>query len=445
MKRNTIIATIASLSLSLLANPVTAETPKPLSIIDSYIITINNNDQLRANRYRTQAEQERLTQAWSGIKPNVRIAGIYGYGEYSTQFQNDQTDSFHRGTIQVVQPLYSANAFRTISREQTNQQSLELQYTQDQQTIALQSTESYIQLALSIRKAEIADKQLNDHNLKYKRLEAMIERGLATRMDLLETKSRLDETQALVTTSQNEVTINKKKLERLLGEPFSSIMPINENLWRRAERLTQFETTWLEHGQNQALGVQVARANLELAKKDLKINGAGHHPEINLRAEYIKSNSYENTFLDNKKIQIEFGMPLYEGGATQSRIRAANNLVSSQQHSLRDEERNTRVQIEEVLTRLEASTANIAALEQSVKSNQAYLDAAERGLSIGVRGLFEVLEARTRIYATERRMLDEIYANIYAQFELLYLVGKFDQHSLAEYLNLGFSIESFKH
>ena len=243
MKHNLLFITFASITLSWLANPATADSTRPLSIIDAYTITVNNNDQLRAKHYRTQAEQERLTQAWSGIKPNVRIVGAYGYGEYSTQFLNDETDAFHRGTIQITQPLYSANAFRTISRENTNQQGLELQYIQDQQTIALQTVESYIQLALAMRKADIANKQLNDHNLKYKRLEAMLERGLATRMDLLETRSKLDEAQALVTTSNNDVTINKKQLERLLGEPFSSFLPVNENLWRRAERLTQHEST----------------------------------------------------------------------------------------------------------------------------------------------------------------------------------------------------------
>ncbi|WP_044411497.1 TolC family outer membrane protein [Thiomicrospira microaerophila] len=444
MKHSSLVMALAGVMLfspSLQA----AASSQPISLIQAYKLTINNNDELRSTAYRKQAEQEKLHQAWSAVKPNVRLIGAYGYGEYSTQFQTNQSDSFYRGSLQVVQPLYSTSAFRTIEREQSNQTSLETQFTQDQQNIALQSTQSYIQLAVAERKAQIAQKQLEDHQVKFRRLEAMLERGLATRMDLLEAQSRLDEIRALVTTSNNEVTISKKRLERLVGQPVAAIMPVNENLWLRAERLTQSESSWIRYAQQHSPSIQVAQANLALAKKDLQVNRAGHYPEVNLRAEYIKSDSYENTFLDNKKIQIEFGFPLYEGGATTSRVRAANSLVTSQQHRLSDQQRTTRVQVEETLTKLAASTSNIYALQQSLASSQAYLDAAERGLTLGVRGLFEVLEARTRMHNTESRLLDEIYANIFTQFELLYLIGRFDQHSFTEYLKLGFSVESFKH
>lgn len=442
MKHKTLLIALTSLIIPFSVS--NASTQAPISLIDAYNLTLNNNHELHGKAFRKQAEQEKLNQAWSAVKPNVRLSGTYGYGEYTTQFQNDQNDTFHRSSLQLVQPLYSANAFRNISREQSNQTALELQFGQDQQTIALQTTQSYIQLALAQRKAEIAHKQFDDHQLKLRRLEAMLERGLATRMDLLEAQSKRDEIRALVTTSDNEVLISQKRLERLIGEPFADIQPLNENLWRRAERLTENANHWLNQAQQHSPGIQIAKANLDVAKQELRIQQAGFQPEINLRAEYVKSNSYENTFLDNKKIQIEFGMPLYQGGATQSRVRAANNIISSQQEFLTDQQRTTRIQVEETLTQLQASSANIIALEQSVQSNQAYLEAAERGLSLGVRGLFEVLDARTRIHNTERRMLDEIYANILTQFELLYLIGKFDQHSLTEYLKLGFSVESFK-
>lgn len=421
----------------------TAAQPS-IDFLQAYQATLDNNDDLFAKRAMMEAEKEGLNQAWGGIRPNISASGSYGHGEYSTTFARNQSDTFHRTALQVVQPLYSAQRFRTISREQENAQASELQFRLDQQTTALDMTQAYVELSRSQRMAEIAQNELEDHKIKFKRLQAMLDRGLATRMDILEAQSKQDEIRANVITTRNQVIVNQKRLERLIGQPVGQVQPLNEALWQRAQDLTQYDQAWFNVAQHKAISLQVARADLDIAKQDVRINQAGHHPEINLRAEYINSDSYENTFQDNQKIQIEFSLPLYEGGITTSRVRAAHNQVTSRQFALRDRERFVNVKIKETLTRLQASVANIDALQQSIASNEAYLEAAERGLALGVRGVFDVLEAKAKSYNTERRMVEEIYANLFAQFELLYLMGQFDYATLADYLHPEFNVQALK-
>lgn len=413
--------------------PLFAFAQPQIDYLKAYQITLDNNDSLFSKKAKLDADQEQLRQAWGGVLPNVSVSGAYGKGQYDTAFQKNQDDDFHRTSLHIVQPIYSARKFNTISREQENSVATQLQFELDQYTTILEMTQAYLDLARSQRLQHITQQELDDHQIKSRRLEAMLERGLATRMDMLEVRSKQDEIRANLITAQNQVMVNQRRLERLIGLNVSEVQPINEQLWQRARQLVEY-SDWFDVAQRHALSLKVAESGYNVAKQDLAIQKAGHHPEVNLRAEMTNSDSYENTFRDNRKIQLEFTLPLYEGGITSSRVRAAHNLVSSRQYAWRDSERFVQVKLKETLTKLQASVANLEALEQSMASNQAYLDAAEKGLGYGLRGVFDVLEAKTKMYNTERRMLDEIYANLFAQFELLYLIGKFDYTTLSEYL-----------
>jgi TolC family type I secretion outer membrane protein len=417
----------------LCAVPLLAFAQPQIDYLKAYQTTLDNNEGLFSKQAQLNADQEQLRQAWGGVLPNISVSGAYGKGQYDTAFQKGQEDDFHRTSLHVVQPIYSARKFNTIAREQDNSKASESQFELDQYTTLLEMTQAYLDLARAQRLERITQQELDDHQIKSRRLEAMLERGLANKMDMLEARSKQDEIRANLVTAQNQVMVNQRRLERLLGANVDTIQPINETLWQRARDLVA-QPDWYQVAQRHAPNLKVAELAYQVAKQDLSVQKAGHHPEVNLRAEVTNSDSYENTFRDNRKIQLEFTLPLYEGGITSSRIRAAHNLVSSKQYALRDSERFVQVKLKETLTKLQASIANLDALEQSIASNQAYLDAAEKGLDYGLRGVFDVLEAKTKMYNTERRMLDEIYANLFAQFELLYLIGKFDYATLSAYL-----------
>ncbi len=423
----------------LCALPFLAAAQPHLDFMAAYQSTLENNDLLFSKQAKLHADQETLRQAWGGVLPTVSVSGAYGRGMYDTAFQKNQNDDFHRTSLHLIQPIYSAKKFNTISREQENSLASELQFELDQYSTILEMTQAYLELARSQRLVRIAELELEDHQTKSARLEAMLERGLASRMDMLEARSKQDEIRAILVTARNQVMVNQRRLERLIGVGVQQVIPIDETLWQRARDLVAYEN-WFGVAQRYAISLKLAQLQHNVAKEDLNVQKAGHYPEVNLRAEITNSDSYENTFRDNRKIQLEFTLPLYEGGITTSRVRAAHSLVSSRQYALRDSERFVQVKLKETLTKLQASIANLDALEQSMKSNQAYLDAAEKGLGFGLRGVFDVLEAKTKMYNTERRMVDEVYANLFAQFELLFLIGKFDYPVMRAYLKPDFAV-----
>lgn len=415
---------------------------QPLTLLEAIQTTLTQNDELAAKQAKLQADEEAVNQAWANVKPNVSFQYSTGYSEYSTTYANDQDSHFNRGTLSLVQPLYSMKRFRTIDRSEISVNTSKLQFQLDEQTKILEMVEAYLELAKYVKVLKISEKELADHVVKVKRLDAMLKRGLATKMDTLEAQARYDELKANLVGNQNDVKVRQKRLEHLLGTPVEDIISMQESLWERARSIVA-KTDWYQVAWQKTLSVQVAQSQFELAQEDVAVRRAEHWPEVNLRIEAGETDSYETSIKDDRKIQLEMTLPIYQGGGTSSKVTAAEKMMQSYAFLLKDRKRFVKVKLEEVLARLDGSIANISALQQSRQSNEAYLEAAQKGLDYGLRGVFDVLEAKARLYDAERKLTFEVYDNLMAQFEFLYLMGRLNYAAVDQYMNQPFSVENW--
>src|SRR5574340_1615765 len=85
---------------------------------------------------------------------------------------------------------------------------------------------------------------------------------------------------------------------------------------------------WVDDAQSNSLQLAIAQAGAEIAEKEVARNRGGHYPTVDLVANYSNSNANGGSFgvgSDNtsKSIGVQLNMPLFEGGATQSRWREA--------------------------------------------------------------------------------------------------------------------------
>lgn len=419
------------------SNDESAE-PNVLDITAAFELTLKNNDLLSSRKASAAADKESLNQAWAGVYPSVSLSGVYGKGEYSTEFTPLTDDSFQRYGLQLVQPLFSLKKFGAIERQSKFVEYTNLSYSLEEQNTLLDMTYAFLELAKSQRLMLVYENELEEHKVKFKGLKAMLDRGLATKMDVLEATAKQDDILASLVTAQSQLLQNQKKLARLVGGQAVDKVKINESLWSRSKRLTNLNS-WEKIAQTSSLNLKVAQYNLELSQLDASNQKAGYYPEINFRAAIDNTDSYESTFRDNKKVQIEMVWPIYEGGLTNSQIRAANQTVLSSKYALEDSRKMLKVQLNEVMTTLTTTVANIKALEKSLISNKLYLKSAEKGMVYGLRGVFEILDAKTRIFDTERKMVTQIYDNLRAQFEMMYLAGLLNPTHLEMFIKEDFT------
>lgn len=424
---------VGGLLLSAQALAQTEKVIPSLSLVDTYKTALVYNQSLLSKQSQLDSEKEAIDQAWSEVLPNLSVSGHYGYGEYSTDFLKNESDNFNRRGVNLSQPLFSYRRFQGITKANESVRSAELEFKRAAFDTGLEAIEAYVDVLESITMVEISTQEVADHEIKMERLEAMLGRGMATKMDMLETTSKYDELKANLSAEKTRAQVVRKRLEQLIGVKYGKVEPVPEDMWERTESLLK-KTDWVADAREHSILILAARQRLDEAQADVEVQIGEYWPEVTARAEYYDADSYENSITENAKVLVEVRMPIYEGGRTNSRVSASRSMVQSARHNVEDQLYFVEVKTEESLANLQGSYENILAFEKSLVSADAYLAAAEKGLMYGLRGVFDVLEAKTRMYNAQRKLNAEIFKNLKSQFELLYLIGKFEPSDVETYM-----------
>ncbi|MDR9499992.1 MAG: TolC family protein, partial [Hydrogenovibrio sp.] len=385
------------------------------------------------HRENLAAESENVDQAWSQVLPNVSAYLRRGKAEYTTGFVEDEPADFTRSGISLVQPLFSMKRFEGIGAAKAGYQRFAKDFDLKRFQTGLETLHAYIDAAKASELLALSRAEIEDHKVRMRRVDAMLERGLATEVDQLETQSKYDELRAQEIADTNTRKVMLKRLEQYVGQRGLEIASIQGDLWQLSEGILA-QDNWVSRIENAALSVQVAQSALEESRQKKDLSQAEYWPEVNARVEYRKTDSYETGMENESRAVLEMSLPLYEGGRTNSAVRQAQNQIDRDAFFLADEKHKASVQAEESLSKIRGSYENIQAYRRSVESANAYLAAAEKGLSYGLRSVYEVLEAKTRLYTTQKKLVTEKHENLKAQLELLFLTGHFAPQDVAQLL-----------
>ena len=95
-------------------------------------------------------------------------------------------------------------------------------------------------------------------------------------------------------------------------------------------------------------------------------------------------------------------MPLFQGGAIQSKWREAEANREKAKQDLENTRRNVELQTRQAYLGVVSGIAQVQALQQALKSSESLLDASKLGQEVGVRTNLDVLNAQQQLYSTRR-------------------------------------------
>jgi outer membrane protein len=173
------------------------------------------------------------------------------------------------------------------------------------------------------------------------------------------------------------------------------------------------EQSWVDQALEQNLDVIAARLGVDIAKRDVNIARSGHMPTVELfaqRTEFDADATQINNGLegpsDSDQVQDTIGVqvtvPIFSGGVTQSRVREQVYLHRASRERLEGSQRAAERETRDAYLGVLAERARVGALKQAVKSNQTALEATEAGFEVGTRTTVDVLDARRRLFESQR-------------------------------------------
>jgi outer membrane protein len=336
------------------------------------------------------------------------------------------TDSYWDYTAQVTQTIFRWDQWQTLKRADSEVALAEANYRAAQQDLMVRVSRRYFDVLAAEDTLSAAEATLQAFSRQLEQSEKRFEVGLIAITDVQESQAAFDSATAGVIAAKRALATAQELLRELTGEVYETLAKPAEDMPLDQPQPAD-EDTWVTQALEQNLNVIAARLGVETAKADVKIAQSGHMPTVDLfaqRFENDRSADQVNTRIqrtddpdvpppvpvagiaDSNRtddvIGLRVNVPIFSGGATQSRVRQQvyRHRASRERldGALRGAERETRDAYLGVL----AERARVNALKQSVTSNQTALEATEAGFEVGTRTTVDVLDARRRLFEAQR-------------------------------------------
>jgi len=139
--------------------------------------------------------------------------------------------------------------------------------------------------------------------------------------------------------------------------------------------------------------------------------------------------------VNDRQIGLQFTLPIYSGGFTQSKVRQAEYQWIAAKEGVVQSSRATERQARDAYLGVISGIARVQALRQAVESNRTSLKATEAGYEVGTRTSVDVLNARRLLVQAETDYAAARYDYIVSELQLRLAAGNLDRTQLTELNN----------
>jgi outer membrane protein len=236
--------------------------------------------------------------------------------------------------------------------------------------------------------------------------------GLSAITDVQDAKAQHDTAVAQVITAQNTLADAREALTQITGAPADNLRKLREDLPMDPPSPNDARA-WVDTAVQTSPAIAAARFTVESAGYGIAAARSDHLPTLEASASYGKDTTWfekqsgvGNPPLNNgrgqSKVGLALDLPIYSGGATQSRVRQSRYQRNATQHSL---EATRRGVVRDTLNYFRSAVAGIdkvRATRAAVMSAQSAREATQAGVDVGSRTMVDLLIAQQNLARAQR-------------------------------------------
>lgn len=413
------------------ATPVRAE-----NLIEVYLDAVRGDPMVREAEARRDAALEAKPQARGALLPQVNVNGQYAtrdsdgenvFNQLVDPDNDPTTDNsvivplrstqasdadFWNYSAEITQSLFSWEQWQALKRADSSVAVAEATYRAAQQNLLVRVSQAYFDVLAAEDTLGAAEATLEALTRQLEQAEKRFEVGLIAVTDVQEARAAHDNARAGVIAAKRAVASAQEVLRELTNKDYQTLAKPAEAMPLDKPDPAD-EQAWVDLALKDNLDVIAARLNSDVASRDVKIAQGGHFPTLELfanRTEYDSQATQTNNGLtgpaDSNQTQDTIGVqvviPIFSGGATQSRVREQVHLHRAARERLEGAMRSAERETRDAYLGVIAEKARVQALQQAVKSSQTALEATEAGFEVGTRTTVDVLDARRRLFEAQR-------------------------------------------
>ena len=284
--------------------------------------------------------------------------------------------------------------------------------------------------------AEAAGKRQFDY--ADKRLEV----GLAPITDVHEARAQYDDARASTILARNALDDAYRALAELTGQPVQELRALPADFRPELPTVRTDANAWVAAAIDQNPSLQATKLQADAAETSVETARAGHYPTLSLGGSWGKDAAWGDSvgggggITTGDSTGTSFGLtlsvPIFAGGATQSRVRQAlaqRDIAQDQyEQQRRALDRNTR----NLYQALVAGVSEVEARRLAVVSAQSALEASQVGLEVGTRTVLDVVQNQRTLFQAQLEYARSRYSFLLNRLLLAQATGGLDLEQLRE-------------
>lgn len=426
-----------------------------------------NDPQIRAADANRLAQRENRPQAIAALLP--QITGSASYILDHSSGNQDQpnynapliggppvihipytTDTHEtRWGLNLRQNLFSWSNWMSLKAADSQVAQAEANYVAAEQNLILRVSQAYFSVLSALDNLDAQQASLEAIARQLDQADKRYDVGLIAITDVQEAKAARDTASAAVIAAKRTLATAEDQLQEITGQKYDSLskpggdMPLN--MPQPAD-----ENQWVQISLDQNATLLASRLAADIARDNVKVAFGGHLPTLDLVAArtYTRQDGSEITdagppigvlnlpefgsHVNDRQIGLQVTVPIFSGGATQSKVRQSQYLWIAAKEQMVQSSRATERQARDAYLGVISGIARVQALRQALESSDTALKATEAGYEVGTRTAVDVLNARRTLVQATTDYSGSRYDFIVSIIQLRLAAGNLDRPQLEQ-------------
>ena len=339
-------------------------------------------------------------------------------------------------SISLNQPLFRWTNWQTYEQSKLSVMQSEAQFAQAGQDLAVRVAQAYFDVLAAQDTLTVARAKKTAISEQLAQAKRNFEVGTSTIVDTNEAQSRYDLVIAEELAATNDIEVKRTALLQIIGKSPGELSSLRTEVAIPPPQPAQIDK-WVEAAETGNYAVKAQEAAAEVAKRAIEIQRAGHYPTLDLTAARNRSSqtgSATNNIgsdVTSTTIGLQLAIPIYAGGAVDSRIRQAIANREKARSDLENQKRTAAQNARQFFLSVTNGLAQVRAFEAALTSSKTSLDSNKLGYEVGVRINIDVLNAQQQLYTTQRDLAKARYDTIVNSFRLKAATGSLTEEDVA--------------
>ncbi|MDA7702281.1 TolC family outer membrane protein [Gammaproteobacteria bacterium] len=402
------------------------------SLLDIYNEALENDPTYKAAEYSYLADKELKVQGRAALLPSITLSGSTNWNEYYQNKELQQQYNSFSSSARVTQPLFRLDTWFQYRQSKSLTDAAEADFAFEQQNLLVRTAELYFGVLRAIDNLNAAISEEKAIKKQLDQAKQRFEVGLSAITGVQEAQLAFDLSKASRIRTEGSLYSARESLNALIGREIFSLNELGDSLLIDLPTPSS-KQKWVELALENNYQLKAAYLRKKAAKSSARSVASNHLPKIDIVGSQSESETnqfnYEGFNIDGQGIpvpsvtgrrnySIQLSMPLFQGGAINSRRKQAySQYERANENTLFTERRiiqEVRSQFSNVLTLV----ANVNAQKQAVLSATSALEATQVGYRVGTRNVVDLLQAEKNLYSAEKNLANAKYDYILANLRL---------------------------